>query len=703
MHADGLTIAPLWRSIAQRCGGALPRAIAETRVDGGTTFVTRSDRYQWHPKLAELLEWILDPKTWEARDYSDGPPLVRLPLPLAPRDQSGLPGVEGARRGVLDPRHLGWASGTPTAEVHYNGGGKFFRLFFADRADVRFLRKKDPETDAITWEIHAVAKAPELYADGAEEWTRRWLGWLGWLLHGQWDMSATDMDKRWNVSNLQLNSDFVNLEILSADKWDFVGWKKSTEHARLQQLDGMAREEISKANRNATETIYFGKNTSDTEIVVYRKSVQLEKQKRVAPDSSIYAPLWLSRGWNGIDRVTRVEFRLRKKALQYFRTIDGKRELYVDLRKPSTLLDPEAMRHAWQHVALKRRLACPRDAKSRLTRSPMDPAWAAVVRLSGTIDVPADMRQTSREVRENTRRERLAKDLHKLTQSAIDVACRHGAALESYEDVGAVLEWAGKKIREEGMPAEFSALPNVRDIRVKGEYAALTSAFFAGEAEAAFTDFAAGVGVPLDRVDWERVSDHVTLGDSESFSRGLARSTAKSLRAWTCTALTEPKSPTLPPAFRAGAMFGLEDALEHQGAPPRVLKAFDLFRRMTRFQGERTPRTEEDDTMNNKDENNMTQEDMGDQQGFPHHLSPHTACGVREWMFISLTAGDEKEASAAGVPPAFRRGVVLGFQDALGKALPMARELEQPSLVAAIETMLEFVALTGVTPDKGGE
>lgn len=713
----GLTVAPMARSIARRVGGRLPRAVARLRIDGGTTFVTRSDRQRWHSKLSSIADWILDPATWEGREKGDGPPLVRLPMPPVPRrHQSDIPGIAASLvpDSVLDPRHLGWSLAPPTFEVHYNGGGKFFRLYAHDRADIRFLRRKDPDTQEITWEVHAVVKAREVYADGHEVWMQRWLGWLGWLLHGVWARSPEDWDALWNVSSCHLNSDWVDLALGGEDKWSFCGWRKATEHGGHRELpdETPSKEEASdeppkrkgdrlreldeKATRYFTDTLYFGKNTSDTEVCIYRKSTQLEDVKKVKPGASMYAPLWERGGWNGSDRITRVEFRLRKKGLRFCRKkADGSRELIIDLTKPSTLLRRDQLRKVWQYVATKRRLVVPKNPDSRLTRSPVDPAWAAVVRLDGReLDV-SDIRQEQRKVRENTRRERLAKDLDRMSAAAIAFATRHGAMPTSYEEVGAILVAMGRRMMASGEPEEFNVLPRVRDVAVRGEYAANTSAFFAGEAEALFEEFCDEVGCELERVDWERASGSIALGDDEGFSQSLARGTASGVRTWTRDALTRQTSPTLPHAFRRGALFGLSAGLEASGAPPDVLEAFEYFRRHVKFQGETPPERRVDMTT----ETDIDIADLGDAKRFPQHLSPSTAEGVRDWMLKALTAENEQKAREVGLPPAFRRGVILGFNDALEHLLPLARGLEQPSLVSSIETMMEFVKLTGVTDD----
>lgn len=712
----GLKVAPMSRSIARRVGGRLPRAVAKLRIDGGTTFVTRSDRQRWHSKLAAVAEWILDPATWEGREKGDGPPLVRLPMPPVPRrHQADIPGVALSLvpDGVLDPRHLGWSLAPPTFEVHYNGGGKFFRLYAHDRIDLRFLRKKDPDTREITWEVHAVVKAREVYADGHEVWMQRWLGWIGWLLHGVWAQSPDDFDGLWNVSSLHINSDLVDLALGGEDKWSFCGWRKSTEHGGHRDVPDEKRPNASdeeekppirrgdplreldeKATRYFTDTLYFGKNTSDTEVCIYRKSTQLEDVKKVKPGSSMYAPLWERGGWNGSDRITRVEFRLRKKGLKFCRKKkDGTRELIIDLTKPSALLDESKLRRVWFYVATKRRLVVPKNPDSRLTRSPLDPAWAAVIRLDGPeLDV-SDIRQEQRKVRENTQRERQAKDLERASAAAIAWATRHGAMAKSYEDVGAILVAMGQRMLAGGAPEEFDALPRVRDVAVRGEYAANTSAFFSGEADALYEDFCAEVGVELERVDWERASGSIALGDEDGFSQSLARGSASGVRSWTRDALTRPTSPTLPHAFRRGALFGLAAGLESSGAPADVLEAFEHFRRHVRFQGEDPP--ESSKAM--PTETDLELIDLGDAKSFPQHLSPNTAQGVRSWMRLALTAEDDTKAREVRVPPAFRRGAILGFKDALEHILPIAKAAGEESLTKSLETMLEFVKLTGVT------
>ncbi len=516
-------IAPVDRSIAKRLGGVMPKAIARLRTDGGTTFVIRTDASAWHPEFRKTFEWLTNMTAEERRERKTNP-IVGLPLPSIPGRAPGLAFVGASDEQGPDPRMLGWgdeARDNPYAprvpvEAWVTGGDNpCLHFHAADRAFVTMHRRTDAE-GVVLWECRVQCKARELYADGLNLWMVRWLGLFGWLLAGKFCSPTEAHALGWKTTQWHLNSDFTGLHMLTDDVWKVCGWRSGQAYGDASKVqDRVERahiEEFRKANPYFASTLYLGRTTSDTCVVVYKKSEQLRHHKRVEPTASMYAPEWKSNAWDGVADVTRVELRFRKKALEYVDPRTGK--VVYDFRDPAMLLNPEATRHLWQYVTGKRRLTCPKHPpsrdepsakKTRLTRAPIDPAWLHVVR-PGYPALVRDLRQKPRQVREMTRRERLAKSQYRAMLDAVHFAAQHGAALKDWHDVGATLMAMGKKMLEEGPPSELDALPRVPEVNEVGDYAVQTCVFFRGEADAHFEDFEREVGTELERVDWSKVS-----------------------------------------------------------------------------------------------------------------------------------------------------------------------------------------------------
>lgn len=504
------TVAPLDRSIAHRLEGMMPRPIARLRTDGGTTFCIRSDASDWHPEFRKTFEWLVNMPAEERRRRKTNP-IVGLPLPSVPGRAPGLAFAGSTDEDEPDPRVLGWGQEArdnpygPRVPVEaWVTGGDTPCLHFhaADRAFITMYQRKDAE-GIVKWECRVQCKARELYADGLNLWMVRWLGALGWLLAGRYCLPSDSHALGWRTTQWHINSDFVGLHFRTEDAWKVCGWLSGSCYGDTAKAESRREEahleQFKKANPYFASTVYLGRLTSDTCMVVYQKSEQLRDEKQVDPTKSMYAPEWKANGWDGELDVTRVELRLRKKALIYVDPVSH--DVLYDFRDPNMLLAAEARRHVWQYVTSKRRLVCPEHAKSRLTRSPVDPAWLRVIRLG--YDAPdKDIRQIPRSVRALTREERMGKAQYNAMLQAFAFASQHGAALKSWQDVGATLIAMGERMLE-GEPAEVrSALPRVVDLGEVGDYAVQTSVFFRDEADWAFDDFCEEVGRDLARVDW---------------------------------------------------------------------------------------------------------------------------------------------------------------------------------------------------------
>ena len=505
-------VAALDRSIAQRLDGMMPKAIARLRTDGGTTFCIRSDASDWHPEFRKTFEWLVSMPAEERRRRKANP-IVGLPLPSVPGRAPGLAFEGSTDDESLDPRMLGWgneARDNPFAprvpvEAWVTGGDTpCLHFHAADRCFVTMYQRTD-EDGVTKWECRVQAKAPELYADGLNLWMVRWLGIWGWLLAGRYCLPSDSHALGWRTTQWHINSDFTGLHLLTEDAWRICGWMSGRAYGDTAKAESRREEAhleaFKKANPYFASTLYLGRTTSDTCVVVYKKSEQLRDEQQLSPGSSMYAPEWSSNGWDGRADITRVELRLRKKALIYVDPVSH--DVLFDFRDPAMLLKPEARRHVWQYVTSKRRLVCPDSESSRLTRAPVDPAWLRVIRLG--YDAPdRDIRQVPRNVRAMTRDERMAKAQYRVMLNAVAFAAQHGAALASWQDVGAAVVAMGERMMKGEPPEIRSALPRVVDLAEVSDYAVQTSVFFRDEADWAFDEFCEEVGRPLKRVDWAK-------------------------------------------------------------------------------------------------------------------------------------------------------------------------------------------------------
>ncbi len=488
-------VAPLERSIANRVGGALPRCFAAMRTDGGTTFVLRTEQKTWGAGFLATFRYLQD-QAREDRPAGAGDPIVRIPLPRVPHG-AGLP-IEGhAGLEDVDPRMVGWgpeASSNPwepgiLAEARVGGlKGDAVTFTVHDRATVHIFRRRDSEGQ-VYWECRITARARELYADGINLWMVRWLGLFSWVLQGRWVTPTEAHAVGWTLTQWHVNSDFASLELNAQDCSRFCGYRKGTRHNKLETAEAFDQDNY------FTQTLYFGRKNSDTFLRIYRKGDQLREAMRVDPSCSMYAPMWRAHGWQG-EELTRVEFVLRKKGLQYVRP--GTDELVYDFRDPALLLNPEAVKRIWSYVMTRRRLVCPQGPESRRTRSPMDPAWLSVVRCGLRHPPGPEIRQVPHKVRAMTQRERMAKTQKQALHAAIAWAAQHGAQLKTAREAGLVLEAMGRRWAEGGMPEEFDALPRTPNVKESGRYAAAAASFFAGEADALYQEFCEEVGTRLD-------------------------------------------------------------------------------------------------------------------------------------------------------------------------------------------------------------
>lgn len=458
------------------------RPIAALRTDGGTAFCRDSREHEWlggWKLIVEMLQrerGILD----EAFERREG---LRIALPV--------PRVTG--QGELDFREVesvqDFAGPRPLAEVTVDGPRRERLTFHVpDRAFIRFDEKGDPDTGELHWRVRVEAKARELYADGLERWLTRWLGLTTWWTTGVWP-AVDELARRfaWRTTQWHVNSDFVGFDISDEDARRFVGVRKFSKYGRgatvaEQALRGAVSPGDARIFESATgcawvQSIYLGRKSSDSQMVIYRKGDQIREEKRANPELFFYGPLWKANGWDpGVDGdPTRVELRLRKKGLQYK---DAAGADLWDFRDPALLLKASAVRELWWHHTWKRRLVLP-ESRTRKKNAVADPRWE-VVRSLGTMRF--DARQLPREVRELTRDERIARDVYDALQAAVKWSARSGLAAPTYADAGDALIAIGRRLQRGEARDLLAPLVAEPDLEAAVERATATSQFFRDQA-----------------------------------------------------------------------------------------------------------------------------------------------------------------------------------------------------------------------------
>ena len=453
------------------------RCVAPLRFDGGTAFAAWTEPASWHPNLTAIVSMLTgedDPV--EITKLMSKPPLVQMVLPEIPGGRTpGLAGILETHEAVdVRTRGFGADDAPPVAEVILGSRGRHLTFHFHDRAYVTLGERLDVETGVVRWYIRIEAKHRELYADGLSKWMQRWLGLWSWLLFGKW-LDGVRLDERWNTTQCHINSDFVGVEFDAEDESDFLGGRK-------RSLYGYECEDDADYRDDAWQTLWLqtitcGRKSSDVQLCIYRKGDQLREDKRLQPEKSAYAALWKANGWspaNDGDPV-RVEFRLRKKGLQYRREGAGRDDaLAYDFRRPSLLLDHTAVQHLWKRLTDTRRLVdrtpeCGRckgegvtaegtecrtcDGRGRtvvdkLRAAPTSSRWL-VVQSAALLEPQFDIRQVAHAIAQLTRLERQ----HKAWRS-LQFAARAVAMLDTnmhvphaHENLASLLEVIAMRIR----------------------------------------------------------------------------------------------------------------------------------------------------------------------------------------------------------------------------------------------------------------
>lgn len=441
------------------------RAVTGLRIDGGTAFGLWSDETTWNPlfrrQFRTLLEAAEDGEL-EQLDAED----VSWPLPCLPGGDAptltGLGDVHEDGSAFVDWRRKGFGDehGWPVATVYAKGRGLV--LHFRDRAYCHFMPKLNVQTGEVSWYLRVEAKHRELYQRDVDRWQETWLGYFSWALQGTWLPVHKTFDAGWRTTQMHLNCDFVGLEFTHEDAGHFLG-TSMRECIGTVDLDALDDDDNDDALRWA-QTLVFGRKTSDSVLVGYRKGDQLRQAKGIRPEVSAYAVHWREAGWDPAEDGDpyRIELRVRKKGLVY-RSKTSDRIVY-DFRDPALMCSDKARRDFWSYATHRRRLVTQEEDR-RFERQPTDPRWAIVQAAAGV--EPAALRQLAHEFAKRTREERIAGDeVAIMIALSAWMADRHGTTFGRDRDgeehgtadnLAAALEVLAADIRERGRRGTFDA------------------------------------------------------------------------------------------------------------------------------------------------------------------------------------------------------------------------------------------------------
>jgi hypothetical protein len=224
----------------------------------------------------------------------------------------------------------------------------------------------------------------------------------------------------WKCTGLEVCRDFTGLELFREDAGNFIG-------ARMNGDDG-ERLTVWGGEQIAVETINVGRRSSPISLCIYDKLKQIEAAKD--GDGSTYAATHRAWGWDGEERITRVEMRFSGPGLIWENKDTGE---VLDFSDPATATDQESLRELWRLSTAKRRLICP-DTSTRRTRASIDPRWAYVESL-GEQGAPHGWRQL-REVHEDTHRTRTEQSRKAMLRAAARYGALHGLQIDPFDRAG---------------------------------------------------------------------------------------------------------------------------------------------------------------------------------------------------------------------------------------------------------------------------
>ncbi len=382
-------------------GGGSIRALSPVVVDGGTRFVCHLSGI--FSPVDEMKRLLLS--------LSSGPIKRQVELPVA----------------SIEPLYA-----QPEAHVVVSGANRHILTFLVE--DLAWFRFNTESRD-----LNLQLKAKGLWAHGA--------GADGYtLMAGYWMRELhrmfTGVDPAnifhagWKMTGLELCRDFAGLEFVRSDAGNFIG-------ARLNGDDG-ERITVWGGEGDAVETINVGRRSSPISVCIYDKRAQIEAAK--GGDGSTYESTHKHFGWDGDEKITRVELRFSGPGLCWEDKECGE---ILDFANPGTACDQAALDRLWELSTSKRRLVVP-DTATRRERCSTDERWEKVIEAGAKV-MPHDWRQ-HRAVQHDTHRRRVENAKRSALRGLLRYGALHGASFDPLSRVGQM-----KALLEDAMADELSS------------------------------------------------------------------------------------------------------------------------------------------------------------------------------------------------------------------------------------------------------
>ena len=360
-------------------GGGQIRSLSPVVVDGGTRFVVH---------LTGIFA-PTDPWKQVLMALDRGPIKRQVELPVQD----------------VEPFHA-----KPSALVTVSGANRHILTFWVE--DLAWFRFN---TESRDLNLQLKAKGLWAHGPGADGYTLMAGYWMR-ELHRMF--TGTDPENifhaGWKMTGLELCRDFAGLNFTRSDAGNFIG-------ARTNGDDG-ERITVWGAEGEAVETINVGKRTSPVSVCIYDKRAQIDAAK--GGDGSTYESTHYDCGWDGKEKVTRVEMRFTGTGLTWQDKETGE---IIDFSNPGTATDQESLDRLWFMATGKRRLIVP-DAATRRERCSTDPRWIQVARMFQD-RIHEDWRQF-RAVQGDTHRRRVEQCRRTAVRALLRYGALHGSSFD---------------------------------------------------------------------------------------------------------------------------------------------------------------------------------------------------------------------------------------------------------------------------------
>lgn len=366
-------------------GGGSVRSLSPVVVDGGTRFVVH-------------LAGIFSPTTaWNQTLVSlDSGPIkrqVRLPVEsIAP------------------------LCAEPVAQATVSGANRHILTFLVE--DLAWFRFN---TESRDLNLQLKAKGLWAHGPGADGYTLMAGYWMR-ELHRMF--TGTDPENifhaGWKMTGLELCRDFAGLRFVRGDAGHFIGAKTNGDDGERITVWGAEGDEV--------ETINVGKRSSPISVCIYDKRAQIDAVK--GGDGSTYESTHRECGWDGAEKVTRVEMRFSGPGLCWEDKNTGE---VMDFSNPGTACDQVSLDRLWKVSTTKRRLIVP-DAATRRERCPTDTRWKEVIETPGS-QMHEEWRQ-HRWVQGDTHRRRVEHAKRTAIRALLRYGALHGSSVEPLSRVG---------------------------------------------------------------------------------------------------------------------------------------------------------------------------------------------------------------------------------------------------------------------------